>query len=80
MRPIRPGEGRRQRCPIEFVADGGLFGETTSLRAATVDSKPFGRIAMRYDKLARNFFSAVCSSLCPVLAIVLSLTSVPIYL
>ena len=55
--PVIPGRRNRKR-PIQY--DERRYKDRWRVEAMCCRLKDFRRIATRYDKLARNFLSAVC--------------------
>ncbi len=57
IEPVIPGKANR-KTPIRL--DKLAYGDRNVVERCFCRLKDFRRIATRYDKLARNFFSALC--------------------
>jgi len=57
IKPVIPGRANRKK-PIRY--DNEAYKGRNVIERCVCRLKDFRRIATRYDKLARNFFSSVC--------------------
>ena len=57
IRPVIPGRSNRKKC---IRHDKQAYKGRNVIERCYGRLKDFRRVAMRYDKLARNFFSTVC--------------------